>query len=272
VKVIKRLFPLSGRSDEFRLHLFGDTHLGSKSVAEHLLKKHIKEVEESGDYWCHLGDVIDGILPGDRRFKSDNVADWAWDALKSEKLIEAEWNEFERLFDPIKDKCLFVLDGDGKHNSCANVANCMVSTLKRMNAPGGSPLVYYAFTFTRNDTTSFRMDVVFHHGWFSGRKHGGKANNLVDALAIYPKAHGFFCGHGHTKHQERIDSLRLEGNHIKQWVRRAGMTGSYLKTYDEDTTGYGEIKGYSPAGLGRITVVFRPFAIEDEKIIEVENA
>jgi len=272
VKVIKRLFLLESRSDEFRLHIFGDTHLGSKSVAEHLLKKHIEEVRESGDYWCHVGDAIDGILPGDRRFKSDNVADWAWDALRSEKLIEAEWNEFERIFDPIKDKCLFVLSGDGKHNICGNVANCMQTTLERMNIPGGSPLVYYAFQFKRSSQAVTRMDVVFHHGWFSGRKHGGKANNLVDALAIYPKAWGFFCGHGHTKHQERIDSLRLEGDHIKQWVRRSAMTGSYLKTYDENTTGYGEVKGYSPAGLGRITAVMRPYVPEEEKMIEVENA
>lgn len=271
MKIIKRLFPLEGRTDEFRLHLFGDTHLGSKSVAEHLLKKHIKEVQDSGDWWAHLGDAVDGILPGDRRYKPQNMTDWAYEALRNEQLIEAEWLKFRELFEPIKDKCLFVLDGDGKHNSCGNVANCMMTTLNAMNIPTGSPLVYYAFQFKRTKCAS-RMDLVFHHGWFSGRKHGGKANNLVDALAVYPKAWGFFCGHGHTKHQERIDSLRLESDHIKQWVRRAGMTGSYLRTYAEDTCGYGEVKGYSPSGLGRITVVLRPYSIDEEKMIEIENA
>jgi len=35
---------------------------------------------------------------------------------------------------------------------------------------------------------------------------------------------------------------------------------------------YGEYKLYPPVALGRITVVLRPWAVDDQKIMEVENA
>lgn len=264
-------FEVDGRNGEIQIDLYGDTHLGSKSVDEALLKKHIKETKDSGRYWAHLGDAIDGILPGDRRFRAENIADWAWEALKGEMLIEAEWGKFRELFEPIQDRALFVLDGDGKHNVSANVANCMAATLERMAIAPGGVMTWYNFSCRRACKDVRLIPIVFHHGWFSGRLPGGKLNNLDRALAVYPEAWGFFCGHGHTKMANRVDSLRREGAHVRQWIRRAAMTGSYLRTYAENTQGYGEVKGYMPAGLGRITVVLRPFSDEDEKRIEVLN-
>jgi hypothetical protein len=280
MQIIERRFQVDGRAGELQIDIYGDTHLGSKSVDEKRLRRDIEETRESGRWWCHVGDVIDGILPGDRRFRSENIADWAWDALKSEELIAGEWARFRVLFEPIQDRCLFVLDGDGKHNTCANVANKMRETLDGMGIPGGFVATYYTFMVNRlapeegqlRRGPTVTVPVVFHHGWFAGRKKGGKANNLVDALGIYPEAWGFFCGHGHDKMEQRVNSLKKEGNGFQQWVRRVGMTGSYLLTYSDETTGYGEVKGYAPAGLGRMTLVLRPFHVDDEKRIEIINA
>lgn len=278
MKILERRFTVDGRRGELLIDVYGDTHLGSKSVDETRLRRDIEETRESGRYWCHVGDCIDGILPGDRRFRAENIADWAWDALKSEELIAGEWNRFRELFAPIQKKCLFVLDGDGMHNSCANVANKMRETLEAMNIPGGFISTYFTINTTRSKPNDkyyghrCSVPLVFHHGWFAGRKKGGKANNLVDALAIYPKAWAFICGHGHDKTVLRVNSLMVEGHRVRQWVRRAAMTGSYLLTYSDETTGYGEVKGYAPAGLGRITLALRPFHVDDEKRIEVLNA
>lgn len=87
--LLEKRFTVGGRSEPFEIDIYSDTHFGSKSVDETLLKRHIRETQEAGRYWVHLGDVIDGILPGDRRFRSENIADWAWQALKDEELIEA---------------------------------------------------------------------------------------------------------------------------------------------------------------------------------------
>lgn len=274
MRVLERTFDVDGRAGELEIDVYGDTHLGSKSVDETRLRRDIQETRDKGRWWCHVGDVIDGILPGDRRFSSQNIAEWAWDALKAEELIAGEWARFRELFAPIQDKALFVLDGDGKHNSCANVANKMRETLEAMNIPGGFVSTYFTASTARCKparTARVSIPLVFHHGWFAGRKKGGKANNLVDALGIYPEAWGFICGHGHDKTVLRVNSLKRQGAGMRQWIRRVAMTGSYLLTYADDTTGYGEVKGYAPAGVGKITLVLRPFHVDDERRFEIVN-
>ena len=279
MKVIRYEFEIEGRNGDFQLDVYGDTHLGSKSVDEKLLRKHVKETAETGRYWCHVGDVIDGIVPPDRRFDKRNLADWAWAEYQHENLIQAEWDEFYNIFNPIADKCLFVLDGDGKHNETKDVSDCMGQTLSKMNVRGGYPACHVECVFTRKESPHAKhlIEGVFHHGWFSGRRKGGKANNLELALLTYPTATFFICGHGHDKMPVRSDALVLERHQQKQWVRRAAMTGAYLQTYASDTVGYGERHGYSPASLGRMTVVLRPFigyegsTFDAEKRIEFFN-
>jgi len=272
MKVIHKEITVDGRNGVWALDVYGDTHLGSKSVDEELLAKHIKETQSTGNYWCHVGDAIDGIIPKDKRFDSSNLTDWAWDALREKRLIEAEWERFLEHFMPVADNGLFVLSGDGKHNVMDNVADCFGTALEYLNMNGGYPACHLVLSFKRGTSTETKqVELVFHHGWFSGRMKGGKANNLVNALSVYPNASGFFCGHGHDKTGVRVDSLVIEAFRQKQWVRRAAMTGAYLQTYANDTVGYGEVRGYAPAGLGRMTVVLRPFSTDPEKRIELYN-
>lgn len=272
MKVLHIERDVGGRNGEWVLDIYGDTHLGSKSVDEKLLRKHVDETKESGREWVHLGDAIDGIVPPDRRFNKQNLADWAKAAFLEDNLIQEEWDEFQRVFNPIRERGLFVLDGDGKHNQSRDVADCFSRTLGVMDIEGGYPACHLLITFSRGSSTQRkRVELVFHHGWFAGRMKGGKVNNLVQALSIYPGAWGFFCGHGHDKSGVRVDSLIVEEYRQKQWVRRAAMTGAYLQTYAHDTVGYGEVKGYAPAGLGRMTVTVRPFCDDPEKRIELSN-
>lgn len=272
MKVIHKEYTVDGHNGEWILDIYGDTHLGSKSVDEKLLIKHIQETKETGRNWVHLGDAVDGVIPGDKRFCSQNLADWAWEDLRNKRLIQGEWQQFLNLFKPIKENGLFVLSGDGKHNMMLDVADCFGMVLNEMGIDGGYPACHLLISFKRGASTETKqVELVFHHGWFAGRMKGGKANNLVNALGVYPGAWGFFCGHGHDKIGIRVDSLVVEAFHQKQWVRRAAMTGAYLQTYANDTVGYGEVKGYTPAGLGRMSVVVRPFCLDPEKRIELFN-
>lgn len=272
MKVIHKEYTVDGYNGEWVLDVYGDTHFGSKSVDEKLLQKHINETLVAGNNWCHVGDAIDGIIPPDRRFNKQNLADWAWDAYKEDNLIQEEWDTFQRMFNPIREHGLFVLSGDGKHNEMRDVSDCFSRTLGAMGLDGGYPACHLVISFKRGASTETKqVELVFHHGWFSGRMKGGKANNLVNALSVYPSAWGFFCGHGHDKTGVRVDSLVVEAFRQKQWVRRAAMTGAYLQTYAHNTVGYGEVRGYAPAGLGRMTIVLRPFSADPEKRIELRN-
>lgn len=108
------------------------------------------------------------------------------------------------------------------------------------------------------------LDIVLHHGWFSGRKSGGKINNMIDALA-YWNCDILAVGHAH----ERLiapPQVQVEiRSKMKQFARRrfAVMCGSYLRNYDTVGGGYAEDKGYRPTDMGHIKLSFRP---ETQKI------
>ena len=273
MKVLKLNYDLNSRSAEWWLDLYSDTHLGSKSVAERKLASDIKETLHANHYAVHLGDCIDGVLPGDRRFEPSNLTDWAWDALQRKCLIQAEWDKLYDAFKPLveADKLLFVLSGDGKHNEFRYVSDCMEQKLRDMGVPGGYPALHLILTFYRTGTSAIRVELVFHHGFFAGRRDMGKVGNLQLQLLYYPHATGWFCGHGHNKVSTRVNGLVIEGKEQVEWVRRAAMTGSYLRTYADDTVGYGEVKGYAPSAIGHISICLRPFHCDPERRITLHN-
>lgn len=272
MKVIRKDFIIDGLNGEFWLDIFTDTHLGSKSVHEKMLKRDIKRTADSGHYAVHLGDAIDGITPGDRRYDTSNMARWAREAELDNRLIAAEWDYFANLFIPIQDKLLFVLDGDGKHNVCENVEDCMQKTLTAMGVAGGFPTAHCLFSFKRKGSSATkRVELVFQHMGATGRTDEAKSRYCKNALAYYPTATGFFCGHGHGKVACRCECLAVEGSEQVTWVRRGAQCGSYLMTYAQDTVGYGEMKAYPPAALGNVSVCLRPFIGDYDKRIELFN-
>lgn len=263
---------LHGRSSEFRVDLYADTHIGSRSCNEKLLRKHVAETLETGNSWVFIDDAIEGITPDDkRRFNADNVAEWVLSNPRN--IIQSECDRWAEIFAPIAKQCMFAIVGDTSHYQTGFISDCMERTLSAMNIRRYKGAVYNTIAFKRNDKSVVRHDIVYAHGFFAGRTGGSKVNNLERCLDYFPRASGFFCGHGHTKAvaPPRV-GLYAQGKEVRSIYRRAAMTGGYLNTYETGTTGYGEYKLYPPVALGRITVVLRPWATDDQKIIEVENA
>lgn len=273
MEIIKRTFTLDGGiNSEWRCDVYADTHFGSASVAEGKLSRDIAATAASGNWAVHLGDIVDGIIPTDKRYNRNNLADWAKEAYFDERLIEAEWNKFKEVFSPIKDKMLFALSGDGKHDCMNDVANNFKRVREEMGIIGGFPACFLELSFGLSSSTSRKkIQLFYHHGWFSSRTSSSKVLNLQRALNQFPEALGVIVSHGHEKVATKIEGLTVERNDVKSIIRRAAMTGSYLRTYKKGTVGYGEVKGYNAATLGHITLVLRPFCQDPEKRIEFEN-
>lgn len=272
MKVIRKEFQVDGHNGEFWIDVFTDTHIGSKSVSEKLLKRDIQRTIDDGHFAVHLGDCIDGIIPGDRRYDAQNLARWARESELDNRLIAAEWEYFEELFSPIGDKLLFVLDGDGKHNVANNIENCMATTLSRMNVIGGFPAAHCQFTFKRGNSTSKKtLEIFMQHMGACGRTDEAKSRYCRTALSYYPMVIAFFCGHGHGKVACRSECIQLEGGKQVPFVRRGAQCGSYLMTYAEDTVGYGERKAYPPVALGNVRACFRPFTKDFDRRVELFN-
>ena len=276
MRILSRKFVIDGRQGCVETDIYGDTHLGSRSVDESLLKEHIQETRDTGRWWGFVGDGIEGIVPDDkRRFNTENITDWSWIAYKNRRLIQAQYEYWADMFAPIADKCLFYVCGDGKHSRHENIADCRSDMCAKMGIPGPYQMVYYNYNIQR-DTASRsggRIEpIVFHHGYFAGRMAGSKVNNLVRCLNYFPQARAFFCGHGHTKVKTDPQvGIIACGSKVRSIERRAAMTGSYLKTYSDQTVGYGEVKLFPPVALGRITFKLSPFHPKEDKQLVVFN-
>ena len=275
MELLTDVFDVKNRTGVWKLDVYGDTHLGTVAVNEDRLRKDIEDTRKMGNWWCHVGDIVDGIVPGDRRFNDfykKMLTPWAWEAYRESRLIEAQWEHFEELFMPIKDQGLFALSGDGKHNRTENIADCFKNSRKKLGLRGGFPACFYVPVFTRSKGTARKaITMVFHHGYFAGRTTSNKVIHLERALNQYHQAWIFICGHGHNKVPFRVDSLAVEEGKIKEHVRRGAMTGSYLRTYTKGVTGYGEVKGYPSVAIGKITLIVRPFHGRPEERITFEN-
>jgi hypothetical protein len=98
------------------------------------------------------------------------------------------------------------------------------------------------------------------HGHCGSGKSGAKVNRLED-IAHFMDADLIMMGHGHKKViAPPVLKICLDdrGNvgHRKQI---SIMTGSYLRTYVENATTYGEKAGYAPCDLGTVHVTLKPY-------------
>ena len=275
MKILTIPITIDGTNGEYRVDVYGDTHFATKGVDAQRLKKDIQETKKSGRAWVHAGDVIDGILPGERRWNvmyTDALCDWAWNSHQKGNLIEAEWREFKRQFMPIARQCITVCAGDGKHNEFRDVADPFKNSLEEMGIKDGGYIGYVLdFRFKRGESTSIKsMRVMLHHSRIAGSKEN-KMRHMRRVLQNFHNIDAFICGHGHDKVQTRIDNLDIVRGGEIQVIRRAAMTGSYLRTYTKNIQGYGEMALFDPIALGRISLVLRPFCNDPEKRVEFEN-
>lgn len=276
MRVVTREFSVK-KSEEHVHEFYSDCHIGHAATDEKRLKKHIQnslELAENKSYsWSDNGDSIDGILPGDRRFKLSTLPNWALDKLKGENLIGGEYEHYKMIFAPLKPYAMAIIEGDGKHDNRLDVANCYRETCEWFNTPTDlGAIAYLRFRFRRGEKSGTQViQGIIAHGNFSGRKDGGKINNIRDLFGQFPDADFIFLGHGHSLFALPDVAVRLSGETIYDKVRWYGMAGSYLLSYPPDRNCYAEQRLYPPVALGHLRMTMRPFAENPLDRIKVET-
>jgi hypothetical protein len=99
-----------------------------------------------------------------------------------------------------------------------------------------------------------------HHGAGAAQTKGGKINRLVSFMRNFD-ADIFFMGHVHDQMGARIQVLTADNDctRLRNRQKVGVISGSYLKTYDQGVTSYGEQKGYEPTTLGAAWVAIQPW-------------
>ena len=254
-----------GKSTEFRLYPIGDMHLGTKHCAEHLLKKQIKEIqEEKNALWIGMGDYAEFITQRDPRWDTSVVSDW----VNKEDIPMSQVDYVCDLFEPIKDKCIGLLEGN--HEDAVRVHNDVDVFNRICKGLGATPLGYSCFvrmTFIRSGGSNSFIG-FFSHGAGWAITKGSKVNRLQRLMDSF-EADIYAIGHMHDIITDTKPYLTLaDNNEIKQAEKVGAVTGSWFKTYAQGVrASYGEKKNYPPTILGCPVFIIVPH----KQILRVES-
>ena len=248
---------------QWRVWGVGDLHLYNKACVESLVDEMIEEIKNDPyALWIGLGDYADCITAYDPRFDSHEVAPDKRERvahLMAENILE----DLEAKFQPIKKKCLGLLEGnhEKKFDSHARQhENPLVETL--CDILGVRYLAYSAafdLLFKHGNKSSEAFKIYVHHGAGAASTTGGKINKLKKMMVEVCDADIYMSAHTHEQIDLNVVYLYQDDEGVLRQRKKLGVvTGSYLATYRQGSTSYGEMKLYSPVALGSVAVTIVP--------------
>lgn len=249
--------------DVFTLYPLGDIHLGSANCDRGLLRETIQEIEADPlARWGGMGDYCEWIAPNDPRWHGGGIDAGVVSLDAIDRLGDVYVDVLVDLFRPIIGKCWWF--GEGNHEETfqkyhhTDLSRRVLSALGRPDLQAGwSAITRVEFDDGQNHRNGWR---IYHaHGWQGGRQDGAKVNQ-ARALMAYIDADIYLQGHSHSRFivaQSRLSTDPGFTRLVAQDVY-VGHTGSFLRTMQQDATGYAERRGYPPTSLGPIKLRFRP--------------
>ena len=264
------------RSDTIKLWNISDVHLLSRGCDEQALERDLAAIsEDPHSFWIGGGDYAEFIGNGDKRFDPSSVAEWV-PLKKLGDLAKYSMEIVRDYFMPIRHKCLGLLLGNHEykclqHNAQQGLHSWLCEELGVRNL-GYSAMFHLIFVRTSrtrkpvlkasppiNKHCAWGVRVFAHHGAGGGGTPGGKLNRLGKFMDAFD-CDLAFMGHIHENLvlKQPVLGINADGTRIVQRQRLGLVAGSYLKTYIQDTTSYGEMKGYRPAGLGASVAELHP--------------
>ena len=272
----KLYIPYPSRSSEFHLWHLSDLHLMNKGCAEDKIRQDVQAIKKDPySFWIGGGDYCDYIGYSDKRFDPDAVADY----IKVKDLGQLQtigMKKIKSIFTPIKDKCLGLLFGN--HEKCyavytqqqdkhgwlctelgvRNLHYCCLFDIVFHRKPRSKPQLLIKPP-GRKSGDAWSVRIFAHHGAGFAQTPGGKLNRLVQFMQSFD-ANVYFCGHVHDQLGRREPTIGANAACTKlvEHVKIGVISGSYLKTYAQNCTGYGEQRGYRPTVLGAAVIQLKP--------------
>jgi len=260
---IRKLITLDNVREPVSIIPFSDIHLGADGCNKKYLRNTVKWIENKENcYAIGIGDYCDCITIGDKRFDIKSVdKDFLphLDNLPMEQL-----KVLEDILEPIKDKILCMIPGN--HEDMFRIRNSL-DIMHELNRDLGITVGAYVSNLTL-DFNPNQFDnpkpvkFYLHHGWFSGRKPGGKLNQMIDA-SMGIGADVFIYGHSHSLITHEIATLEFDGEEDIPGVGRKGKkifinSGTFMETYTSGGSGYAERHGYAMAKVGTARIDVYP--------------
>jgi predicted phosphodiesterase len=273
MKIIDKSISVSGRSSEIEIYPLGDLHIGSRSCAENKIKKVVKDIQDNPNaYWFGGGDYLDAIKPMDaKRFDMDTLPDWMLegdsDSVRDmlNDILNQQFIRLDKILQPIKDKCLFCLEGNHEysirkyHNQDINKTIC-----ESLGAANGTDEVCVRLTFSRGTGCSV-VKLYACHGHGGGRSCGSEPGHLHGLLSEWEDADILFRGHSHTYHiipPKPVLYLPNRGKLPKELhsrYRHAANWGCWLFSHPTGSSTYASRACYPARPMVTCKAVIKPF-------------
>lgn len=224
--------------DRVKLIALGDVHVGSLNADTKAFEWAIGYAKEHNARVILMGDLMDAINPKDRRFDPFNVDRQYMTVGEQETYLE---QQLERIGDQ-------VLCGVMGNHYFKHVVQATANEKKKIFERMGAEFMGFRglMELSLNGEKTYKVSIW--HGAGGGYEYGAIANRLRKEDRKFD-ADIYLMGHSHRLFHFPAVRLYINGG-IEQRVLHFCNTGSFLKAYDEDTSGYAEAKGYDPQPMG----------------------
>lgn len=229
-----------------------DVHFGATACDERAFKSFLEDSDEN-TYFIGGGDLIEGIVPTDIRYRKSS------DSTYGDPIIDEQVARIVELLSPYKKKIIGI--GTGNHEDNATKKYGSNPAKRIADGLGAAYLGYYGLIrlqladkrykdkFSRGRTIIIR----YHHGWGGGSRTQGASITKYSKDMAYWDADLFLYGHDHRKQTDTVPRLGLVGNKLISKPKVLCICGTYLKTYgnSNDPT-YSGKAGYPPVEIGGV--------------------
>lgn len=251
MKIFEETITLDDKDESAKVIPFGDIHIGAAGVNKNYLKNTIEWIRKTPNVWAiGMGDYCDCIDVKDKRFDIKAIDKKFVPCL--DNIAMAQMDYMIELLEPIQDKILCMIPGNHEDKLRTRYSVDVMSKLGQdLDVNIGDYMTYLRMKFNRNQFHATPVTFWLHHGWFAGRKMGGKVNQLADVAASY-EADVHIAGHSHdlfATTSEKI-SLPLTGMTPIKTKKIFINSGTFMETTSVGGTSYSEQKAYSIAKIG----------------------
>lgn len=244
------------RSDlPVRFVCIGDIHRGNPWMDENTFYKTLDWVQENDCYVILMGDYGEAINSKDPRHDY-NALDGRYPT------PDKQYQKVEDDLIPIKDKILFMLEGNHESNFWRRHNHNYTGTMAHhLGVPYPGISAYLLFKFERMGKDRRVFEVYAHHGWAGGRTAGYQVKTIHDLKNIFSDAHMYLMGHNHQLGEAQPKThlyVDKRTKQIREYTQHFFFTGSYIKGYEKGRGSYVEARAYPPTMIGSPIIEVQP--------------
>ena len=254
MKVWNHVVELKKPDDVVKIYFLGDMHLGSKNSAKEELDQAIKDIiadKCEHKFFFGMGDIADAITPKDKRYSFENT-----DAAYT--FINDQYEYFEKYLMEMQKHGIRIGLHIGNHSNTF-IRNTNTAFLNSISKRHG--FMYFGFAAShilslRHQNKLIKKWRIFTtHGASNSRTPGGAINALENMKKSFFQD-CFIQGHNHRLSDDIETTLYQKNGHLVNRYEWLGNSGSFLRTYAENTINYAEEKLYNPLVIGFLSGTF----------------